>query len=220
MTFSEINDYLWRTAFSEESLKGIENIYSRNGPKYLKELRRWWKSKEKDKYRIFKPVYYKGKNDERCTIIFYSDKPDRVYCVCFLSFWYKGRKYLASRPTAFNTGHDKGRIIFFSYHSFKRYSERFLGDPDSILDDEFLGDIFIYNTNYIEKEYTYQGKTSVALISPDGIWLMEYIDGCPVVKTFISEKEYLGSQKDIDKEAIEFLKFYRREIWDDTLEDR
>ena len=214
MTFPEISGYLWKTAFGEKTMKGIEEIYRRRREDYQREIKKWERRPHPDeKYRIFKPTYYKGKNDEKVCIIFYSNQRGCIYFVCFLTFYHQGKKYLAFRPAGMGR-----RIVFFSLHALRRYSERFLGDPEAILDDVFLGDMLVFNNQTIEKEYTYDGKSTVALVSTDGSWLCEKHENCILAKTFIGEKEYFEGQREMDKDAIEMLRAYKQEVWGDTID--
>lgn len=217
MTFPEISDYLKKTSFSTKSTKGIESIYHRKRTEYQREIKKWIKHHPKEeKYRIFRPTYYKGENDETQTIIFYSDRPRCIYYVSFIVFWKDNRKYLAFKPSPIL---GKGRVIFFSYHALHRYAERFMEDPNTSLDDEYLGDLLIFNAQFIERRYTYEGKETAALISTDGAWLYYPKDEeNPVIRTFISENEYFNEQAELDKEAIEELKKYKKKTWDNTID--
>lgn len=214
MTFPEISDYLWKTSFSENSMKGVEEIYRRKRKVYQRDLKNWERRpNHPEKYLIFKPVYYKGKNDEKLCIVFYSNKSGSIYLVCFLTFYYCGRKYVAFRPA--ETGK---RVVFYSWHTFQRYSERFLGEPEATIDDIFIGDMLIFNTQTFEVNYTHDGRKTIALISTDGAFLGDEYENCFVAKTFIGESEYFENQKELDREALEILRRYKEEVWGDTLD--
>ena len=213
MTFQEISEHLWKTSFSRDAMIGVEDIYRKNREKYQKEIKKWERNPVKDQYRIFKPVHIKRHNEDPLTVVFYSNGRGYVYLVCFTTFWHQSQKYLAFRPSE-----EGRRIVYFTWHSLKRYATRFLGDPEATLDDVFLGDILIFNNQTVEREYTYDGKTTIALITTDGTWLCEKHENYIIAKTFIGEKEYFKEQRELDLESIEILKKYKQEVWGDTID--
>lgn len=216
MSFEEISKYLWKTSFSPETLKKMDSSkpYLRKKKLYLLEIRRWrYNHDPSEKYRIFKPVYYKGKNDETLVTVYYSSDGVHLDFINFVTFYHRGKKYVAMKSVR------PGSVMFYSLHSLRRYSERYLGDPEATIDDIFVGDFLIYNSSCMERRYTYDGKESILMITTDGSFLCDkYEEGVYVARTFISENEYFQEQKELDQETLQRLKRYWEEVWGETIE--
>ena len=217
MSFEEISKYLWKTSFSQETLEKMDSSkpYLRKKKLFLLEIRKWKYNNHPEKYRIFKPVYYKGKNDETLVTVYYSGDGVHLDFINFVTFYHRGKKYVAMKSVI------PGSVMFYSLHCLRRYSERFLGDLNPEIDDIFIGDFLIYNASSMERRYTHDGKESILMVSTDGSFLCDKPgEGIYVARTFISEKEYFKEQKELDKETLRRLKRYWEEVWGETIEER
>lgn len=211
MTYTEIVDYLFNKGFSDKALieECILPIERNNKKKYYRLINKWKSNyNRKGLYRIFKPILYgKGYSEQYWCVPFSSGK--HLDYVFFTTFNYRNKKYLAFRT------HTPLGAILFSWHSIKRYAERFLGDTDPIIDEVFIGDMLIYNTAYCMTEYTHNGKTSNMLVTTDGAFLCDIEGDVNIARTFISEKEYFENQSVLDAEMIETVIDYRKTRYGD-----
>lgn len=126
--------------------------------------------------------------------------------IIYITFFYRGKKYVAFKMV-------EERVMFFSWHSLHRYSERFLEVQDPIIDNEFIGDMLIYNRGFCRTTYTYKGILSKMYITTDGGFLCEEYDKCIVANTFIPSKEYFSNQEELDSSAFEELKRTKKETY-------
>lgn len=215
MTFEEISKYLWKTSFSQETLNKIDSgkFYIRKKKMFLLDIKKWRLNQfSTEKYKIFNPVYYKGKNDETLVTVYYSGDGVHLDFINFVVFNYRGKKYVAMKSV------NPGSVMFYTWHSLRRYSERFLGDPDALIDDIFIGDFLIFNASYMERRYIHEGTERILMVTTDGSFLCDKYGMSYVARTFISENEYFQNQKELDQETLQKLKKYWEEVWGETIE--
>lgn len=210
MTFDEVAKYLWRTSFSDENVSKPYRKMHENTKKYNKAIALWNRThKEEDKCKIFKQLRNKGKYDETLIFVPFCYNGIDLDFVCFVTFNYGNRKFAAMKCVAEN------QVMFYSWHSLRRYAERFLKDADAEIDDIFIGDMLVYNTQLITKSYIHDGKETLMLITTDGAFLCDKYGENYVARTFISQEEYFSNQEEIDAEAIQELKAHRKNVFNE-----
>lgn len=207
MTFDEITDYLLKTSFSTNRLIEVNQRYIvPNAKKYRKEIIKWKQNPARSEYKIFKPIVSKGTCDEELVYVPFSVNTDYPDFILFVQFHYRGKKYVAFKLV-------DNRVLFFSWHSLHRYSERCLGEMNPVIDNEFIGDMLIYNSGYCRTTYTYKGELSTMYVSTDGGFLCVEHQNCVVMNTFISQNEYFSNQEELDRSAFEKLKEGKKETY-------
>lgn len=200
MTFDEITEYLLKTSFSTNRLVEVEQKYIvPKANRYRREIIKWKQNPTRSEYKIFSPIVSKGNCDEELVYVPFSVNTDYPDFILFVQFYYRGKKYVAFKLV-------DNRVLFFSWHSIQRYSERFLGEMNPVIDNEFIGDMLIYNSGFCRTTYTYKGKLSTMYVSTDGGFLCVEHQKCVVMNTFISQNEYFSNQEQLDKSAFEKLK--------------
>ena len=210
MTFDEIADYLMKTSFSKANIRAIyqEHIIP-NEKKYRRAIIKWKQNPNHTEYKIFTPIISNGTCNEEWVFIPVAVNTNVPYHIIFNTFFYQGHRYVAlSRVDSV--------VVFFSWHSLRRYSERFLKEPNPTIDNEFIGEMLIYNSSFYRTTYTYKGKLSKMYVSTDGGFLCDEYQRCIVVNTFISANEYFSNQEQLDRDAFEVLKKAKKEsygIW-------
>lgn len=212
MTFNEISDYLYRTSFSDDTIKIIERCICSKIKQYYKALKCWLRNPKKEKFKIFRPITYKGKNDETLIVVPHSDENRHIDFVAFVKFMYRNSKYVAFKRS------DSKRCVYFSWHSLRRYAERFLKDKDAKIDDVFIGKFLTYNASgYIPNVGE---KDNMMYVIRDGSFLGEMYGGDVIAKTFISEAEYFDNQRKIDAEAFKQIKIHYLFKWNVIIDRR
>lgn len=207
MTFDEITEHLLKTIFS---LERITEVYMKQivpkEKKYQREIIKWRRNCNHSQYRIFKPIISKNDYEEELVYVPFCADKKHIDCILFTTIKYKRKKYVAFKLT-------NNQVIFYSWHSLMRYSERFLNELEPIIDTEFIADMLIYNTGYQRTTYTHKGRLSKMYVSTDGGFLCEEYVKCVVANTFISHNEYFSNQEQLDKVAFEQLKKHKKEIY-------
>lgn len=202
MTFEEISAYFWKTIFNKETIERVnKNLLKKTGY-YKKEYNKWkWKQNKDSQYKIFKPETFKGKFDETLIYIPYSSGKVLDF-VCFVVFTHRNRKYVAMKLI------NKNHVFYYSWHAIQRYIERFLQEqPNDIeIDNSFLGELLIYNTQSIKTSYEYKGIPTIMYIVNDGAFLCIEEGNSVIAKTFISQEEYFKNQELLDAEALEAVR--------------
>lgn len=199
MSFEEITKYLIKTSFSESNLyRVLTKHIGHNEKKYRREIISWKKNPlHRSKIRIFKPVisnYY----DEELVWIPFGVKEWLGDYIVFLSFRYRGRKYVAMKLTNNN-------VIYYSWHTFERYSERYLHVLNPTIDYNFIANMLVYNSGYTPTHYSYKGRDSTMYVSTHGGFLCLEYSNYTLVKTFISCDDYFPNQAELDKPAFQAL---------------
>ena len=206
MTFDEITEYLIKNCFSS---KNIEEIYTRNiGSKmklYRRECIKWNQKQVRPMYRKFKPIITKGIYDEDVVLVPFCTNKNYVDFIVFIQFNYKRTRYVAFMQA------NNSSVVYYSWHTLKRYSERFLKEDESNINIDFIGDMLIRNTGSIKTTYVYKGKRTIMYVSTDGGFLCEEYKKSVVVKTFISQEQYFSNQEHLDGVAFEKLKRIKKE---------
>ena len=205
MTFEEITNHLLKTTFSSKNEYKMyhQHIY----PLWVKSRRsiiKWSQNIARTDYKIFAPVVSKCEFNEELVCIPYCANPKYISTVSFTHFFYRNERYIA-----FKLNDD--RIMYFTWHSLKRYAERCLEDLEPEIDNEFIGDMLIYNSGMKETNYVYKGRQTTMYVSTDGAFLgyggSKYI----MAKTFITKNEYFSNQEKLDTSAFEELRRYKKE---------
>lgn len=205
MTFEEITSHLLKTTFSS---KNVDKMYHQHiYPLWVKNRRsiiKWGQNIARTEYKIFAPVVSKCGFDEELVCIPYCSNPKNKSTVLFTQFFYRNERYVAYKL-------NNNRIMYFTWHSLKRYAERCLEDLEPNIDIEFIGDMLIYNSGLIGVDDVYKGRQTKMYVSPDGAFLgyggPKYI----MAKTFISKNEYFPNQEKLDASAFEELRRYKKE---------
>lgn len=214
MTFEEIAKYLWHTVFSESVITHLTQLYYDKQNKYKIAIRNW-KSKpvnQRDEILIFKPINYKVSKLILCGTPYFSGSGKFIDFVYFTTFHYRGTKYVAMKLVG-------SGVMFYSWHSLKRYGERYLGVPDAEIDDAFISDVLIYNVCAEHREYDYHGKHTNMFVTRDGAFLGDILqDDIIVARTFISQSEYFSNQKELDSEALADVQKYKADKYGDSFE--
>lgn len=207
MTFEEITNHLLKTTFSS---KNVSNMYhQRIYPMWAKNRRsiiKWNQNIARTEYKIFTSIFNKNGFDEELVCIPYCANSKYVDTVLFTQFFYKKERYIAYKLTV-------DRIMYFTSHSLKRYAERYLGDLEPEIDNEFIGDMLIYNSGFMKTNYVYKGLLTNMYVSTDGAFLGFEDSKYIMVKTFITKNEYFPNQKKLDISAFEKLKRYKKETY-------
>lgn len=207
MTFNEITKYLLKTSFSTSRILEVEKKYIiSNWKKYRREIIKWRQNPNRSLYKIFKPIPSKGNCDEELVYVPFAVNTDYPDFILFVQFHYRGKKYVAYKLV-------DNKVMFFSWHSLERYSERFLGEMNPVIDNEFIGDMLIYNSGFRRTTYRYKLKKTKMYVSTDGGFLCDEHKKCIVVNTFISQKEYFSNQEELDKSAFEVLKQLKKQVY-------
>ena len=156
ISFDEITNYLLKTSFSTSRIIiEVEKKYIYpNRKKYRREIVKWKQNPAREQYKIFNPIVSKGNCHEELVYVPFGVNTDYPDFILFVQFHYRGRKYVAYKLVG-------NRVMYFSWHSLERYSERFLGDKNLVIDNEFIGDMLIYNSGISRTSYTYKGIPSI-----------------------------------------------------------
>lgn len=209
MSYEEVASYLIKTCFSQNMLKQADDCIYKKWKKYVAEIKKWQQRGSTEKYRIFKLNKLKSE-DMTLYYVPYASTPKFIDSVRFSIIRYRRDKYVAFLC--------KKTIIFFTWHSLQRYAERFLNDKDASIDETFIGDMLIYNTQYAHSKYEYKNRETSMMTTTDGSFLgFKCGENVYVAKTFISEQNYFCNQSEIDKEAIDYLKDYKMREYNDTI---
>lgn len=207
MTFDEITKYLLKTSFSTSRILEVEKKYIiPNLKKYRREIIKWRQNPNRTLYKPFKPIVSNENCNEELVYVPFAVNTDYPDFILFVQFHYRGRKYVAYKLV-------EDSVMFFSWHSLERYSERFLGEMNPVIDNEFIGDMLIYNNGFSRTTYTYKGKKTKMYVSTDGGFLCDEHKQCIVVNTFISQKEYFPNQEELDKSAFEEIKQFKKKAY-------
>lgn len=205
MTFDEITEYLLKKCFSS---KNIEEIYVRNvGSKmklYRRECIKWNQKQFRPMYRKFNPIISKGIFDEEIVLVPFCTNKDYVDIIVFTQFHYRGSKYVAFKQT------NNSSVVYYSWHTLKRYSERFLKEDEPYINIDFISHMLIRNTASIKTSYIHKGETTIMYVSTDGGFLCDEYKKSVVVRTFISQEQYFSNQEQLDVLAFEELKRYKK----------
>ena len=213
MMFDEITEYLLKKCFSS---KNIEEIYARNvGSKmklYRRECIKWHQKQVRPMYRKFKPIITKGIYDEEVVLVPFCINKDYVDFIVFTQFHYRGTRYVA-----FKQAHNSS-VVYYTWHSLKRYSERFLKEDEANINIDFISHMLIRNTASIKTTYNHKGVTTIMYVSTDGGFLCDEYKKSVVVRTFLSQEQYFSNQDQLDGVAFEKLKRYKKETYGYWLE--
>lgn len=205
MTFDEVTKYLIKTTFKSDRINGLyKKLISTKGKKYQREMIKWGNNYNHSKYKIFPPTVLKEDLENELVLVPFCCKKKYLDCIYFTTIFYRGKKYVAFKLT-------DNRVMYFSWHTLKRYSERFLNEMEPVIDNEFIGDMLIYNSGAQPTTYTHNGRETKMFVSTDGGFLGDEYKTCAVANTFISKKEYFSNQEQLDKTAFEQLKTYTKE---------
>ena len=200
MTFEEITDYLNRTVFSP---KKREEIYQKNVEgkfnKYHRNSVKWYQKQSHSLYLILDTIVSCEKYQEEMVMVIFCPNKKQIGHLVFTTFFYRNNKYVA-----FHLNDNK--IWYFSWHSIKRYAERFLNDKDADIDYEFISEMLVYNGYFYKTNYEYQGKLTNMFVTLDGGFLCDEFNNYIIARTFISEKEYFENQKELDLAAFDNLR--------------
>lgn len=208
MTFDEITEYLLKKSFSS---KNIDEIYNRNVvPKinlYRRQCIKWNQKQVRSMYRKFNPIINNGIYDEEVVLVPFCTNKKYVDFIIFTQFHYRGSKYVAFKQA------NNSSVVYYSWHTLKRYSERFLKEDESYINIDFISDMLIRNTGSIKTTYKHKGETTIMYVSTDGGFLCDEYKKSVVVRTFISQEQYFSNQEQLDGTAFEKLKRYKKETY-------
>ena len=207
MTFEEITNHLLKTTFS---FKNVNDMYRRHiypmREKNRRSIIKWNQNLARTDYKIFEPVMSKCGFDEELVCIPYCSNPKYIDTVLFTQFFYRNERYIAYKLT-------NERIMYFTWHCLKRYAERCLEDLEPEIDNEFIGDMLIYNSGMKGANYIYKGRQTTMYVSTDGAFLGYGGPKYVMAKTFITKNEYFSNQEKLDTSAFEELQRYKKEMY-------
>lgn len=215
MSISEVHNFVRRNSFSDEivssairKIESMENKYIR----FARKKRNW---SSQHPYCIFSPIEVTRNGEVRLIAVPYISNGMVGKCidvVMFTTIFYRRNKYVVFDCP-------KGSDIFFSWHSLKRYAERFLENPNAPITNELIGSFLIYNHLCVHTEYTCKDEIKPILVTLHGIFLCDTTPStCIIAKTFISKKEYFEKQASIDEVGYKVLREMVKERWGVDLE--
>ena len=199
MTLIEVGDFLKETVFSSDAISKLEERVDKKNKDYEKAYKVWLYNHDENEFcKIFNPIRYKGKNSETLTMVPFWIKGDKeISFVLFSIFHYNGQKYVASCID--------GGLEFYSNHCLERYAERCLDDKDAVIDEEFIGDMLIYNLISQVRIFEYKGRKSTYNIVQDGVFISVQLGHYRLMKTFLGTDNFFKNQKEFYNDELESL---------------
>lgn len=183
MTWKEANDYYCR-------LFGNFMTNKRVARQMLKKRYDRFGRQPEDGYHYNGIQNFSMGNQDTVHVLFYmhAQTLEKMF-LSFSIFRYRNKKYVAFYLTSIKS------VVFYSWHSIKRYYERYYEESDVAIDIEDIARMLLYNAALVWVPGNADHYFNQLGISRDGIFLAFATDDYTLIRTYITPEMAKGDQR-------------------------